>query len=328
MKTMIQWVSQDGHDAYSRAVIQAADAVGPAVVNIETTYPQNEKRFRYRNVPFEAKGGGSGVIFTPDGFILTNSHVVHNANKLEVALTDGRRHKAQLIGDDPETDLAVIRIFAAQLSYAQLGESAALRVGQLVIAIGNPYGFQATVTAGVISALGRSLRSESGRLIDNVIQTDAALNPGNSGGPLVNSRGEVIGINTAIILPAQGICFAVPVDTAKYVATLLIRDGKVKRSTIGLAGQVVELHRGTVLSNHLPAETAVLIVGIEKESPADKAKLLKGDLIVAFDNHSIANIDDLHKLLTNDKVRKPCPMTIIREGRHLEISISPEELSE
>src|SRR5437660_1736119 len=236
----------DVMDAYSRAVITAAEKVSPSVVYIEVEQRVSKRRPKIPRMPQERWGSGSGFIFTPDGFILTNSHVVHGAKKIEVTLADGHKHQADLIGDDPDTDLAVIRINAANLVPAQLGEAQRIRVGQLVIAIGNPYGFQYSVTAGVVSALGRSLRAQSGRLMDGVIQTDAALNPGNSGGPLVNSGGEVIGVNTAIIRGAQNLCFAIPVDTAKYVARRLIAEGRIKRGRLGVGGQTVPLARKLV----------------------------------------------------------------------------------
>ena len=262
-----QEADDDVFDAYSRAVIAAAEKVSPSVVYIEI-HQRSRGRDNARRSPREAQGSGSGFIFTPDGFILTNSHVVHRANRIEVTISDGHKYEAELIGDDPDTDLAVIRINAPNLVPAELGESQKIRVGQLVVAIGNPYGFQYTVTAGVISARGRSLRAQSGRLMDDVIQTDAALNPGHSGGPLVNSRGQVIGVNTAMILPAQGICFATSIDTAKFVASRLIRDGKVSRSYIGLAGQNVPVPRRIVRYYNLPVEIGIMIISYDSDSPA------------------------------------------------------------
>src|SRR5919205_1518679 len=313
-------------DAYSRAVIEAAEKVSPSVVYIQVT-GRHEGRQRRRG-PEEVGGSGSGFVFTPDGFILTNSHVVHGATKIDVALMDGRRFQAQLIGDDPDTDLAVIRITAPNLVPAQLGESQSIRVGQLVIAIGNPYGFQYSVTAGVVSALGRSLRAQSGRLMDGVIQTDAALNPGNSGGPLVNSRGEVIGVNTATILPAQGICFAIAIDTAKFVAGRLIRDGRISRSVIGVAGQNVPLPRRLVRFYELPNESGVFVVSFETNgatSAAREAGLLAGDLVVDFDGQPIRGIDDLHKLLTDERIGKRTPVTVIRGVQKLSFEVVPRE---
>src|SRR5437764_192169 len=313
----------DVMDAYSRAVITAAEKVSPSVVYIEVEQRVSNRRPNIPSMPQERRGSGSGFIFTPDGFILTNSHVVHGAKKIEVTLADGHKHQADLIGDDPDTDLAVIRINAPNLVPAQLGEAQRIRVGQLVIAIGNPYGFQYSVTAGVVSALGRSLRAQSGRLMDAVIQTDAALNPGNSGGPLVNSRGEVIGVNTAMILPAQGICFATSIDTAKFVASRLIRDGKVSRSYIGLAGQNVPLPRRIVRFYHLAVESGIMIVSYEGDSPARKAGLLEGDIIIGFDDHPVAGIDDLHKLLTEERIGRTSTLTVIRRTERLTFEIVP-----
>lgn len=309
-------------DAYSRAVISAAEKVSPAVVNIEVV-----KSVRGARQPAsrEMGGNGSGFLFTPDGFILTNSHVVHDAAKLDVALTDGRRFQADLVGDDPETDLAVVRINAPNLTPAQLGDSKSIQVGRLAIAIGNPYGFQCTVTAGVISALGRSLRSRSGRLIDNIIQTDAALNPGNSGGPLVTSNGLVIGVNTAVILPAQGLCFAIAINTAKFVAGQLIKDGKIRRSYIGVAGQTVPLHRRIVRFHRLPVESGMLVLSVEPKSPAERAGLRDGDVIVAYDNQPVPGIDELHRLLTHKQVGVLSPLVIIRRTEKITLEVVPAE---
>jgi S1-C subfamily serine protease len=307
-------------DAYSRTVIGIAKKVSPAVVNIE---------IRQNPTPGNGRGGrggsGSGFIFTPDGFILTNSHVVHDAGRIDVLLPDGRKFEAELVGDDPDTDLAVIRIDGPGLPSIVLGDSAALQVGQLVVAIGNPYGFQYTVTAGVISATARSFRSNSGRLIDNIIQTDAALNPGNSGGPLVNSLGQVIGVNTAVILPAQGLCFAIPSNTAAFVAAQLLKTGHVKRSYIGLGGQDVPLHRRLVRFHNLERETGVLISQIEPGGPADNAGLRENDIIVALDSTPVGRVDDLHRLLTDQRAGKTCELVVLRGTEKLTVYLIPRD---
>jgi S1-C subfamily serine protease len=312
-------------DAYSRAVIGAAEKVSPSVVNVEVRHEGKARRGGDPRVPQEARGSGSGFVFTPDGFILTNSHVVHRAAGIEVTLVDGGRYQARLVGDDPETDLAVLRIDAPGLVPVSLGDSEAIRVGQVVIAVGNPYGFQCTVTAGVVSALGRSLRSRSGRLIDNVIQTDAALNPGNSGGPLVTSGGDVIGVNTAVILPAQGICFAIGINTAKFVAGQLIKEGKIRRSYLGVGGQTVPLLRRLVRLHQVPVESGILVASVEQDSPAHRADLQEGDVIVAYDGQPVAGIDDLHRLLTETRVGLQSVLTIIRRTEKLFIEVIPEE---
>jgi S1-C subfamily serine protease len=317
-----EWNSDDELlDAYSTAVTRAAEKIAPAVVNIEI----HKSPAPRTGLPNQLRGSGSGFIFTPDGFILTNSHVVHHAEKIEVALSDGQHFAARLLGDDPDTDLAVIRIDAPHLVTAELGDSNSIRVGQLAIAVGNPYGFQCTVTAGVVSALGRSLRSKSGRLIDNVIQTDAALNPGNSGGPLVTSGGKVIGVATAVILPAQGLCFAIASNTAKFVAARLIRDGKIRRSYIGVAGQNVPLPRRVVRFYNLPADTGVMVVTAEPNSAAERADLREGDVIVAYGEQPVAGIDDLHRLLTDEQVGISVPITVLRRWAKMVIDILPQE---
>jgi S1-C subfamily serine protease len=311
-------------DAYSQAVTSAAEKVSPSVVNIEVQ--AHGEATTGSLLPRPDRGGkGSGFIFTPDGFILTNSHVVHDAGQVEVELTDGRRFQAEKMGDDPDTDLAVVRINAPNLVPASLGDSHTVRVGQLAIALGNPYGFQCTVTAGVVSALGRSLRSRSGRMMDNIIQTDAALNPGNSGGPLANSRGEVIGVNTAVILPAQGICFAIAINTAKFVAGQLIKEGKIRRSYIGVAGQDVPLPRRVMRFHNLPVGSGILVVAVEDGSPAQHAGVLEGDVIVAYDTQPIAGIDHLHRVLTEKQVGVRSSLTVIRKGEKRALAIVPEE---
>ncbi|MGA8865559.1 MAG: trypsin-like peptidase domain-containing protein [Candidatus Sulfotelmatobacter sp.] len=318
-------------DAYSRAVTSAVERVSPSVVNIEVHQEVLPSAGRARSSePRERRGGGSGFVFTPDGLILTNSHVVHDARRIEVTLADGRRMPASTIGDDPASDLAVIRVDEPRvdepgLSAATFGDSQQLRVGQVAIAIGAPYGFQSTVTAGVVSALGRSLRSYSGRLIDDVIQTDASLNPGNSGGPLVDSAGRVIGVNTATILPAQGICFAIGINTAKFVASRLLRDGRIRRSFIGVSAQTVPVHRRVVRFYDLAKETGALVLSVEETSPAKRAGLRDGDIIVALEGKPVAGVDDLHRLLTDVRVGVSCSFTVLRYTEKLELKVIPEE---
>ncbi len=314
-------------DAYSTAVTGAVERMSPSVVNIEIHQSSGRTR---SGEPRERRGGGSGFVFTPDGLILTNSHVVHEAVRIAVTLADGRRMPATVIGDDPASDLAVIRLDLPHfddpgLTAAALGDSQRLRVGQIVIAIGAPYGFQSTVTAGVVSALGRSLRSYSGRLIDDVIQTDASLNPGNSGGPLVDSAGRVVGVNTATILPAQGICFAIGINTAKFVASRLLRDGRIRRSYIGVSAQNVPVHRRVVRFYDLPKEMGVVVLGVEESSPAKRAGLREGDIIVALEGQPVAGVDDLHRVLTDVRVGVSCALTVLRWTEKLELKVVPEE---
>lgn len=298
-------------DSYSRTVAGVVERVSPAVVSIET-------RRRGRRA-----GSGSGFFFTPDGFALSNSHVVSGADSIEVALSDGRRLDAMLVGDDPDTDLAVLRVYAPDLKAIELGDSGALKVGQIAVAIGNPYGFTASVTAGVVSALGRSLRSGSGRLMDNIIQTDAALNPGNSGGPLVNSRGEAIGVNSATILPAQGLCFAIGIDTAKWVASALLRDGKISRAFIGVAGQNVELPGALREKLSLKREAGVLVIGVETGGPAQEAGIEEGDVLLEMAGEPIPDVDALHQMLTQHRVGLPSPLSLVRRGALKTLTVVP-----
>jgi S1-C subfamily serine protease len=299
-------------DPYSASVVQAFDTVGPAVVHIAATAKTGRG------------GTGSGVLFAPDGYLLTNSHVVAGAARLEASLTDGRRFAARLIGDDPATDLAVLRLEATGLPHAQFGRSGALRVGQLVVAIGNPLGFQATVTAGIVSALGRTLRSPSGRLIESVIQTDAPLNPGNSGGALVDARGRVVGINTAMIGGAQGLCFAIGIDTAVDVTARLMRDGRVRRARLGLAGQTTPLDARLARRLHRDGETAVLISEIVAGGPAERAGLKAGDVVLEFAGAKIFTVDDLHRLLTAEIAGGEAEITLIRQARIETFAVLPD----
>jgi len=302
-------------DSYSRTVVGVADKVSPAVVNISVLKVRKER-----------SGAGSGIIITPDGYVLTNEHVVKSANLIEVKLNDGRKFSAEIIGTDPATDTAVLRIPGSNLPSARLGESQNLKVGQLVVAIGNPFGFQCTVTAGVISALGRSLRSTNNRLIENVIQTDAALNPGSSGGPLVNSRAEVIGMNTAIIYPAQGLCFAIPINTVKRVVQMLISKGKVSRGYLGIMAQPATLQRRRVRALRLDQESGVGVAEVSPNSPADKAKIIPNDIILNIDDTPITNIDELHHFLDEHSAGQDYIITILRGATLLKLIVFPEEM--
>jgi S1-C subfamily serine protease len=306
-------------DAYSRAVMSAVDVVGPSVVKVD------------------AGGTGSGFIFAPDGLILTNSHVVSPPSRpgrfgaagsahIGVTLPDGRDLVADLVGDDPHTDLAVLRVTAPDLVAAPFGDSSNLRPGQLVIAIGNPFGFQHTVTAGVISALGRSFRARTVRLLENLIQTDAALNPGNSGGPLVTSASQVVGVNTAVILGGQGIAFAVPINTARYVVSCLLRDGRVRRSHLGVAGQDVPIPRRLVRAHHLSHERGVVITAVSEGTPAAAAELRPGDVIVEFGTDPVRSVDDLHRLLTEERIGELVRIKILRRGELRRVLVTPREV--
>jgi S1-C subfamily serine protease len=301
-------------DSYSRTISSVVAQVAPAVVNIHV---ETGRR---------GEGNGSGFFIAPDGFILTNSHVVHGARKIEVTLADTRTFAAQVIGEDPDTDLAVLRVEASQLPCLEFADSKKLRVGQIAVAIGSPYGFHQSVTAGVVSALGRSMRAQSGRLMDDILQTDAALNPGNSGGPLVNSRGQVVGVNTAVILPAQGLCFAIAANTAQLVAGWLIKDGKIRRSYLGLAGQNVPLHPKVTRFHRLEQESGVLIAGIEQGGPVDSSGLKEGDIILSFKGNPVSSIDVLHRLLVGSEIGQRSVLSVIRGTEMLDFLVTPREL--
>ena len=300
-------IIDDALDPYSAQVVHAYELVAPAVVHIA------------------GRGQGSGVIFTPDGYVLTNSHVIAGSDALKVSLGDGRTLPATLVGDDPETDLAVLRLPGAGYPAAELGSSARLRVGQMVVAIGNPFGFQSSVTAGIVSALGRTLRARSGRLIDSVIQTDAPLNPGNSGGPLVSGTGRVVGVNTAIIAPAQGICFAIGIDTAVDVAQRLMRAGRVRRSRIGLGAETVPISLRVRRHFALDGESGAMATTIEPGGPAEAAGLLRGDVILAMDGQPVRGVDDLHRLLTAERIGAPQALSVLRGTNLEQLTITPAE---
>jgi len=307
-------------DAYSQAVAGAVERASPSVVAISVRHAEGGARRRGR----PAAGAGSGFVLTPDGFVLTNSHVVHRAHDIEVTAADGSRRAARLVGDDPDTDLAVLRVGGDGLPAVTLGDSRRLRVGQLVIAVGSPYGFECTVTAGVVSALGRSLRSGAGRLIDNVIQTDAALNPGNSGGPLLDAAGCVVGVNTAAILPGQGICFAIPMATAQFVAARLIRDGVIRRARIGIGGQTAKVHRALVRHLALATEGGVRVLSVEPGGPADRSGLLTGDVVVRVGESRVADVDDLVRVLADAEPGRPLAMVVLRLTEALTLEVEPQ----
>lgn len=309
-------VEPDLLDAYSRAVAGAVESAAPSVVHVAV---RSGGRGRPRG------GGGSGFVLTPDGFVMTNQHVVGGAREVAATLADGSEWPARLAGEDPGSDLALLRIEAPGLRPLARGDSRALRVGQLVIALGSPYGFRASVTAGVVSALGRSLRARGGRLVDNVIQTDAALNPGNSGGPLVDHRGAAVGVNTAAILPGQGLSFAIPLHAAERVAAQLIRDGRVRRAVIGIAGQAVPVPRALARHHHLSADAGVKVLSVERDGPAAEAGAVRGDVIVGLGDSPVADVDDLQRVLGEAAVGRPTTLVVLRLTERHELPVVPRE---
>lgn len=294
-------------DSYSRSVVHAVDRVSPAVVKIEVS----------------RQGSGSGFLFTPDGLLLTNSHVIHGTSHVGITFLDGHTARGEVLGDDPDTDLAIVRAAGDSLPYVTFADSSAVRVGQIAVAIGNPYGFHCSVTAGVVSALGRSLRMRTGRLMDDVLQTDAALNPGNSGGPLVTSEGEVIGVNTAMIMPAQGLSFAIASNTARFIATRLLRDGRVRRSYLGLGGARADVPRQIARHLGLAITSGVRVETVEASSPAAAAGLQPRDIVIAFADLPVRDVDDLHRALTEERIGQPVPMVVIRGAERIELIVLP-----
>jgi S1-C subfamily serine protease len=304
-------------DAYSQAVSDAVSRVAPAVAHVRVERAQSPRGMR--------EGAGSGFLITPDGYLVTNSHVAGGASTVEVTLPDGRVAAAEIVGDDPDSDLAVLKIGAGDLAWCRFGDSTGLRVGQIAIAIGSPYGFQHSVTAGIVSALGRSMRAQSGRLLDNIVQTDAALNPGNSGGPLTDSRGSVIGVNTAVIRPAQGICFAIAASTAERVAVALIREGRVRRAWLGIGGQTLELSQRTIRRFDLGRRSGVRIESVAPDSPASRAGCARGDIILRLDDAPIGNIDDLQRLLGAEAIGREVMLALLRDDRIVTLDVMPVE---
>jgi len=304
-------------DAYSAAVTSAVSRVAPAVAHV---------RVERANAPRAGReGSGSGFMITPDGYLVTNSHVAGGATLLEVTLPDGRTASASIVGDDPDSDLAVLKVGAGDLAWCRFGDSPSVQVGQIAIAIGSPYGFQHTVTAGIVSALGRSMRARTGRMLDNILQTDASLNPGNSGGPLVDSGGRVIGVNTAVILPAQGLCFAIAASTAERVASALIRDGRVRRAWLGVGGQTLPLPRRIVRHFGLLRDGGVRVESIEADSPAAASSLQRGDVIISLDGDPVAHVDDLQRLLVGETIGRPIEIRAVRRDRVVTIELTPRE---
>ena len=318
-------------DAYSSVVVRAVERVGPSVAHLAvwtvTRRSTSTPPRRGREEPDAPTGTGSGFVFTPDGFLLTNSHVVEGATRIRASFSDGSSYDAHRVGSDPDTDLAVLRVHGTFSAPAQLGDSSRLRPGQVVVAIGNPLGFSSTVTSGIVSALGRTMRSQSGRLIDAVIQTDAALNPGSSGGPLVDSRGSVVGINTAVIAGAQGICFAIPVSTAHFVIPQLLGEGRVRRGWIGVSGQTIQLSRRRVQLSHLSAASAMLVTDVSANGPAYRAGIRARDIILSVGDSVVTGIDDMQRVLTSDCIERATRVTLLREGNQLTLTLTPTERS-